>query len=267
MPPAAAACFGVSLLQCLAIDVFECERCLSSLATDWTYMYSLDLEKRTPDKQTVTVGKRLRWHLSAAGITWRPASTVEYVLGSLRRSSPSDQKEKQSLLSGNGNGGARSPGKFGGFFGGTNGAAGGEAHEWEDDRGPEHFLCGIIPTKFRREFIAPLLCVLLMMGVAALVAGLLYRSLHKRERSQFSADLQGRCNQRTRLIQKNFGRDLLQRILPACDNRWANGARICFPFPLELSHEYCHACVPRCSSRWRVLTLQDGALYRPPWAA
>jgi hypothetical protein len=109
--------------------------------------------------------------------------------------SNNNNKEQQQLLPGARN----SSGGMGVLDGGR---------EWEDDAGPDVFFCGVIPTKFRREFWAPLTCVVLMLGVACLVAVLLYQNLHAHELSSFKNTLDLSCRQRARLLVQNFGNAL-----------------------------------------------------------
>jgi len=79
------------------------------------------------------------------------------------------------------------------------------SREWEDDgSGPDVFWCGVIPTRFRREFWAPLGCVVLMIAIAALVAVLLYKNLHDHELNSFRDSMAVSCSQRARLLVQTF---------------------------------------------------------------
>lgn len=95
-----------------------------------------------------------------------------------------------------------------GGSGGGSGGGGGYSNPtdtYADDESQDHFLCRLIPRKFRREFWAPLACVILMLAVAAIVAVVLYNNLHQKELDSFTATLESSCQQRSKLLQQNFG--------------------------------------------------------------
>ena len=88
---------------------------------------------------------------------------------------------------------------------GGGGGGGGKYSAFASDETQDSFLCGVIPRRMRREFWLPCACVVLMLAAAAIVAVVLYRNLHRKELESFTETLNASCQQRSKLLQQNFG--------------------------------------------------------------